>query len=234
MNSICAVFFAASLLLQSFPIVAAHSNDYIRTIVKKLLPDNPIILDAGAYNGEDAAKSAKLWPNGIVYAFEPVPQLFEQVQKNALEVPNMHCYQLALSDVTGKSKFYLSSGTSDMSSSLLKPKDHLKYHPDVFFTKTIEVDCMNLDEWAKQNNVDHIDFMWLDMQGSELMMLKAAPEILKTVKVIFTEVNLYEVYAGCPLYPEMKKWFESQGFVAAIEDLTTWVDFGDVLFVRKK
>jgi FkbM family methyltransferase len=213
--------------------VSADPNEYIRGIVKKLLPENPIILEAGAYNGGDVIKSAQMWSKGTIYAFEPMPNLFEQLKAKTKNFHNVHCYQIALSDATGTAKFYVSSGSSDMSSSLLKPKDHLKYHPDVFFTKTIEVQAFNLDEWAHQNNVDHIDFMWLDMQGSEMAMLQAAPKILKTVQVIFTEVNKFEVYAGCPTYPVMKAWFESQGFVAVIEDLDTWVDFGDVLFVRK-
>lgn len=93
---------------------------------------------------------------------------------------------------------------------------------------------MNLDEWAVQNNVDHIDFMWLDMQGAEMKMLQGAPQILKNVSVIYTEVNFYEVYAGCPTYPEYRAWLESQGFKVVYEDIKSWIDFGDVLFVRNK
>lgn len=221
------------LLVTSSTFLSADMADQVRNIINKLFSDNLIILEVGAYTGGDTVKAAKLWPKATIYAFEPVSELFSQLQSNCQHFSNVHCYSVALNDTTGKAKMYVSSGGSNMSSSLLRPKDHLKYHPDVFFTRTIEVETKNLDEWAKQNNVDHVDVMWLTMQGSEIEMLKAAPEILKTVKVIYTEVHKYEVYAGCLVYPEMKKWFESHGFIVMIEELSRWQDFGNVLFIRK-
>jgi len=222
------------LCIASSAVVYMQADTAVRFLIKNYLPENPVILDAGAHAGADTLKTREVWKGATIYAFEPMPTLFTQLKENTKNYPNIHCHQVALSDKTGRAKFYLSSGSSDCSHSLLAPKDHLKYHPDVFFERTIEVQAMNLDEWAKQNNVEHIDFMWLDMQGAEMAMLKAAPEILKTVSVIYTEVNFYEVYAGCPKYPEYRAWLESQGFVVMYEDTKRWVDFGDVLFVRKK
>ena len=212
----------------------ADTADQVRTIVKKLFPENLIILEVGAYTGGDTIKAAKLWPKATIYAFEPIPQIFDQLQANCKDFSHVHCFQRALNDATGKAKMFISSGSSFMSSSLLRPKEHLKYHPDVFFTRTIEVETSNLDEWAKQNNVDRIDLLWITMQGAEMEMLQAAPEMLKTVQAVYTEVHKYEVYAGCLLYPEMKKWFEARGFIAVVEELDRWPDFGNVLFIRKK
>ena len=206
----------------------------IKQVIKILLPENPVILEAGAHEGGDTAQMAQLWPKATLYAFEPVPTIFERLKFKTQSYSNVHAFQLALSNTTGITKFFISSGDSDCSSSLLEPKEHLKYHPTVYFKNTIEVQTMTLDEWAQKNHVDHIDFMWLDMQGSELAMLKASPKIFSTVSVIYTEVNFCEAYKGCPLYPELRAWLESQGFVVAHEDLHRWVDFGDVLFVRKK
>lgn len=208
-------------------------GDEFKDLIVLFLPENAVVLEAGAHVGSDTIEMAVLWPKATIYAFEPVPEIFNDLVQNTAYFPNVHRYPVALSDKSGRATFYVSSGDSDQAGSLLKPNDHLKYHPGVLFTKTIEVDCVNLDEWAQKNNVDHIDFMWLDMQGAELMVLKAAPKILRTVKMIVTEVNFYETYAGCPLYPEVKKWFESQGFIVATEVSSIYVDFGDVLFVRK-
>ena len=82
------------------------------------------------------------------------------------------------------------------------------------------------------NNIDHIDFMWLDMQGAEYQMLKKSKIILPTVKVIFTEVSLLQMYEDCPLYPEFRAWLESEGFEVVAEQLP-WKDMGNVLFIRK-
>lgn len=216
-----------------FTQVFSH-HDYARQLIKTYLPENPVILDAGAHDGGDTLKTRQVWPNATIYAFEPLPELFNRLKENTKNFPNIHCYPLALSDKTGRAKFYISTSGSDCSHSLLAPKDHLKYHPDVLFEKTTEVLVMNLDEWAKMNNINKIDFMWLDMQGAEMQMLQAAPEILKTVSVIYSEVNFYEVYEGCPTYPQYRAWLESQGFKVVFEDIKRWIDFGDVLFVRNK
>ena len=99
------------------------------------------------------------------------------------------------------------------------------------FEKQITVRAINLDEWAQENKIEKIDFMWLDMQGAEYKVLKAAPKVLATVSVIFTEVSLIEMYEGIPLYNQFKSWLETKGFVVAKEEIIS-PDMGNVLFVR--
>jgi len=82
-----------------------------------------------------------------------------------------------------------------------------------------------------KNNVDRIDFLWLDMQGYEPLMLQSSKKILKTVKVIYTEVNHKELYKGAILYPEFKQWLEKQGFTL-VKTCFPFEDWGDALFVR--
>jgi hypothetical protein len=65
----------------------------------------------------------------------------------------------------------------------------------------------------------------------EFNVLRASKEILPTVKVIYSEVSLLEMYEGAPLYPEYRSWLESQGFSVIDEDLR-WTDMGNVLFAR--
>ncbi len=197
-----------------------------KAIIEQFLPSNPIVLEAGAHNGTDTVELAQ-WA-GRVYAFEPVPSLFEQLIRRTYKLPNVFCCQVALSDTTGTAPFYVSSGTSDASSSLLLPKDHLLIHQTVHFNKTITVDTITLDEWADQHAVDHIDGMWLDMQGHEFAMLQASPRILKTVKVIFIEVSYQELYEGTALFPDVRAWLEQQGFVYLCEIME------NALFVRKE
>ena len=69
-----------------------------------------------------------------------------------------------------------------------------------------------IDSWAAENKVTRIDAMWLDMQGLECATLKASPVIMKTVQVLYTEVNFEETYEGCVLYDEYRDWLYSLGF----------------------
>lgn len=183
-----------------------------KKFIEGFLPKNPVILEAGAHIGVDTFEMASMWPTSTIYAFEPVPDLFKKLMRKTSHFTNVHHYQLALSNKMGTAKFFVSGGAGDASSSLLEPKEHLMYHPQITFDTVIEVETVTLDEWAGKNHIDHIDFMWLDMQGHELAMLKASPRILKTVQVIFIEVGWSEFYKGSPLFPEVNAWLVAQGF----------------------
>jgi len=202
-------------------------------LLKKYLPSNPVIIDCGAHIGSDSIELARIFPNSTIYAFEAVPAIFKNLENNTKKYKNIECYQLALSNVKGVSFMYLSSGLSDASSSLLKPTGHIKNHNEVFFNEIIDVNTVTLDEWAQSSNVNHIDFLWLDMQGFELQMLKASPDLLKTVKAIHSEVSLQDSYENESLYEEYKLWLEENGFKVAIEAIPLHADMGNVLFIKK-
>ena len=216
-------------------------------LVKKYLPDNPFIVDAGAYEGHESVLMAQLWPKGCVFSFEPVPEIFNILIRVTDKYSNIKRFPIALSSSNGSAKFYLSEepeipNIPSQSGSLRPPKEHLNYS-GTCFKRQISVPTITFDRWAEQNEIEKIDFLWLDMQGTELDMLKASPKILKTVKAIFTEVEFVEAYEGQALYKEIKSWLESEGFTMIAKDFgnpldrnnggsVTW--FGNALFVRKE
>jgi len=131
--------------------------------VRSYLPPDPVIVDAGAYNGRESKMMAEYWPQGHVHSFEPVPELYGKLEKTTQSYANITCYQKALADDNGRAKFYLSAMKYDpssvsQSSSLLPPKEHLDYAPGVLFTRSIEVETVTLDTWAKEAGVDQVDF----------------------------------------------------------------------------
>lgn len=197
------------------------------------LPGDPIIVEAGAHSGSDTIEMARFWPHGMIHAFEPMPELYRSLQARTRRKRNVTTYPLAVGDHDGTATFFVSSGASDASSSLLNPKDHLVDHTDVAFSRQIEVKVTTLDSWAAAYGIARVDFLWLDMQGFELRTLKAAPRLLATVRVIYTEVFLKESYSDVPLYPEVRAWLLEQGFRVEREELP-WIDAGNVLFVRER
>jgi FkbM family methyltransferase len=163
-----------------------------KEIIARYLPENPVILEAGAHVGTDTIEMLKVWPNAKIYAFEPVPVLFSALVNNTRVSHNILCFQLALSDNVGKSSLFVSSGSSDGSSSLLTPKEHLSIHPSVKFEEQLIIETTTIDEWASKNNLHGVDFLWLDLQGMELKVLKASPNILRSVQAIYMEVSFIE------------------------------------------
>lgn len=207
-------------------------------VIKPFIPAAPIIIEAGSFDGKDTQRLAATWPEGTIHAFEPVPELFELLKKNTTHLPNVHCYQIALSDHTGTALFYVSEkphkqGISSQAGSLHKPKDRLKWSP-IHFPRTIMVDTMTLDAWAQQYNIEKVDLLWLDMQGHELNVLKAAPHMLPCVSVIYTEVGFIEAYENQQPYEIVRDWIVAQGFDevgCTFENQQQWF-FGNILLVR--
>lgn len=195
----------------------SRGTESILNFVKPLLPENPIILEAGPYNGDDTRKIAQFWTKGKIYAFEPVPQIFALLEKKTSMLKNVVRFPFALSNKKGKQIFFISEytdnpGIAGASGSLLPPAEHTIREKDVVFTKQIAVSTQTIDLWAKENNISRIDFMWLDMQGHELNALKRATTILSSVKLIYTEVEFAKAYKDQPLFNDIKVWMESQGF----------------------
>ncbi|HVE80875.1 MAG TPA: FkbM family methyltransferase [Candidatus Dormibacteraeota bacterium] len=200
--------------------------------MKRFLPSQPVIVEAGAHIGVDTVELANVFHKGEIHAFEPVPSIYKQLVKNTQSHQNIKTHELALASQNGEADIFVSSGRSDGSSSLLKPKEHLKIHPDVKFEQKIKIKTITLDDWVKNNGISQVDFLWLDLQGLELSVLKASKETLKTVKAIYTEISLVENYENGPLYKELREWLRQQGFEIQKEAIE-WEDGGNVFFVRK-
>jgi FkbM family methyltransferase len=215
-----------------FRLMGRRSREIPKSYIKKFLPTAPIIVEAGAHIGKDTIEMAEIWPKGSIFAFEPVPFLHEQLVEKTRIANNIHCYPVALSDSTGSATMYVSSGESDGSSSLLVPKEHIVEHPNVKFTEKLQVKTITLDEWTVSERIDHVDFLWLDLQGHELAVLTASPRTLSSVFAIHTEVSLKETYNGVSLYPEFRSWLENKGFEVVRESLP-WRDMGNVLLVSR-
>ena len=100
------------------------------------------------------------------------------------------------------------------------------------------VPVTTLDAWAMEFGIPKIDVLWLDMQGAELEVLKASPQVLSGVSVISTEIEFVEAYEGQPLYQEVRAWLEEQGFqlIAGTFEFpkSPQVWFADALFVRRE
>lgn len=189
------------------------SAEYIpKPLILPYLPESSIVVDCGANDGSDTADLARLLPSATIHAFEPVPAVFDKLVQNTKGFSNVRPHRLALADRDGTAAMHISSGGTDAASSLLPPKESLALNPHIVFEETCEVPCFTLDTWAEAHDCPRVDLLWLDMQGSELAMLKAAPDTLATVSVIHLEVVSTEVYAGNPMMPEVETWLKNQGF----------------------
>jgi FkbM family methyltransferase len=206
----------------------------IQEWIKNNLNSNSIIIEAGAFDGSDTQFFCDFFPSSKIYSFEPVEELFNYCYQKLCHYNNLKLYKVALSSQTGFQSLFVSdlSGQIFASSSILKPKDHLEVHPSITFKVERIVESITLDDFCQKENIENVDFMWLDMQGAEPSVIQASLKTLTNTKFLYTEVSLIETYEGVMLYPDFKKLLIENNFEVVFEDLPH-KDMGNVLFKNK-
>src|SRR6266540_6127777 len=79
--------------------------------------------------------------------------------------------------------------------------------------RTEPIELITLDEWCAENAFEHVDFVKLDTQGSELDILRGAKRALKSVSIVQTEVEFNPMYEGQPLFGDIDRFLRDRGFV---------------------
>ena len=191
--------------------VPNYPSDYIqREIVEKnkfyeeeilkyldsFIPDNSIIFDIGANIGNHSLYWATKRNAQKIYAFEPIAETFETLNKN-IEINSMQniisTFNIGLSDKKTNAEINCYNYDNIGGTSL----------------KQAEVGTMGIKLDALDNlhlNPERIDFMKIDVEGHEIKMLKGATEIIKKY-----QPKIFIESAGTN-YNKVKEMFEALGY----------------------
>lgn len=204
-----------------------------------------IFFDIGACEGESSIRYSKLFPNATIYTFEPLPSNFELVKNNIANYKKekIHPIQLCLSDTIGETTFHVSSGNPDnadesnwnygnKSSSMLAPAKTKEVHSWLKFENEIKVNTTTLKQFCTENKITSIDFIHMDVQGAELMVLQGAQDFIQHINMIWLEVEAVELYKNQPLKNDIENFMISNGFIK-LED-TVYTTAGDQFWARKE
>lgn len=129
-----------------------------------------IVLDCGAYTGNTALYfSQKVGAAGRVYSFEAMPQTFKLLTDNvkSLGLQNVYCEQYALSDKT--EDIYFTDSPSP-GSRKLNSNDGIK------------VRGIAIDDFAAANTLNEVNFIKMDIEGSEAAALQGAKNTIRKFK----------------------------------------------------
>jgi FkbM family methyltransferase len=205
-----------------------------------------IIADIGCCEAEDSLRYSILFPNSEIYAVEPLPSNIAKCKANIerYKKSKIKLFEMALSDRKGESAFFVSEGAPEYasgeddwdygnkSSSLLKPDKVTEVFNWLKFKKEITVSTNTLLDFAKDNNLFHIDLLHLDVQGAEMLVLKGASKLMENIKVIWLEVENISLYKNQPLKKEITEFLIDRGFFVRHDGVTGVA--GDMLFVNTK
>ncbi len=158
------------------------SSLYIQTFVN----EGDTVLDIGGNIGQTALFfSRKVGNNGKVISFEPFPKTFKRFEKNLSlnkGIKNIKLEMVALGDSNEVLKMHSGNkGNSGQNRIIQQGADE----SDAF-----EVKVMTLNDYIKQNTVDKIDFIKIDVEGFEYKALSGSNEIINKHKPkLFIELN---------------------------------------------
>ena len=145
-----------------------------------------VTLDVGAHIGFYAILAAIANEHGSVFAFEPLPPVFERLQRNlalnALE--NVIALRKAAGAVDGWAPFFHVPGVIPCSSSL--SESFMSSHP---LLDSIYVSVARLDTFAREHGVATVDLVKLDTETTEPDVLVGMGPLLGSSRPdIFCEV----------------------------------------------
>lgn len=158
-------------------------KDYYKYYFIKGINKNPIIFDIGAHIGNFSLSSDIYYKDSFIHAFEPIKITFDILKSNINRLPNIKCNNMAIGDKDMINKMFYSEEEKDRSSfdigNLINRSS----------ASSQEVKVIKLSSYVEENKINHIDILKIDVEGSELNVIKGSEEILRKVGYIIIEMH---------------------------------------------
>jgi len=202
----------------------SHKNQNHSNLVSKLLGAKKLVaLDVGAQGG---FFNASIFSKKYNFFFDPVLVEPIPVEAKKLEDKNYKVISKGLWSENCKKKLYI-LGKRPGSSSMYKPNPNAlsiydfkeKDFPIFDVTDEIDIDCTTIKESLNKFNVNNLDFLKIDTQGSELEILKGMGEYFPLLMKI--EVQIIPMYKNVPSWSELVNYLEKINYMTC-----DWIEIG--------
>lgn len=156
------------------------------------LSKDDIFIDCGANVGQETIPAAEI--GAVVYAFEPNPFAFEELQEQTKSYGNVHLFNKAVWDRNTTMKLFLHENSDQdelhwsTGSSLLEEKGNVRKD------KFVEVEVIDLTEFIKKLN-KKIKVLKIDVEGSEFEILEKLieEELYNQIEHILVETHQQKI-----------------------------------------
>lgn len=138
----------------------------------------PFVIDAGANVGFATLWFLGRYPGARVHCFEPAPGNLELLRHNVGNRPDVVINAAALGRDAGRLELHLAA-----SAAMHSLKD------EGTGEGTVGVDVVNLAAYLDDANIDRVDVLKLDVEGSELDVLEGMERRLDRVHIIVGELH---------------------------------------------
>lgn len=217
--------------------VKLYKSDFNIEWIDKYLGKIPsVIVEFGSYDGGDGAFYKQTYPESKVFSIEGCEERYNIIKKYekllGIDVSNfavceydgfIEFYSVKDPNVMDHKDNYGSSGSINQRTDLYKKKfSHISEQ------KSKKVPCIRLDTFCKSKNIEHIDFLHVDVEGAEHRVIKGFGDIRPSI--LWMETYLGKEYYGENAYitSDLHKMVIDMGY-EIVENTDT-----DTLYILKK
>lgn len=191
------------------------------------------VLHLGANTGQEAEAYQAQGITNVIWV-EALPDVFAGLVTHLDKFPTHRALLACVSDVDYQEFDFHVASNGGQSSSLLEFGTHAREHPTVKYVDHIKIQTIRVDTLLKKFNqtVGPDWFLNIDLQGAELLALRGMGELINQFKYAYIEVNMRELYKGCPLVDEIDAYLAAYGFQGIV---TKWTGagWGDRFYVKE-
>jgi FkbM family methyltransferase len=157
-----------------------HQFNELSWYSEYLTKDDKVILDLGGNIGLFAIHATP-WASKII-TVEPTPSHFELNRQLTNKFSQIERLQAAISNTTGQTTFYTFSSNTTMNSLINRGGS------------SFEIDCITIPDLIEKLKLDYVNFIKLDIEGSEVIALndtiiEALSNKVGKILIEFHEVN---------------------------------------------
>lgn len=177
------------------------------------------VLDVGANVGSWSLMAAEMFPDATIYALEVVPATAATLQARAAPHGRIKCFNLGLAAHNGtlSLRYHPSAST------------HATFtdYPHTWTGERIECPVMRGDDFLDREGIGEVDFLKLDVEGAEHLVLQGLESHLQNGRLRFVQfeygrVNILTHF----LLRDFYQLFRSYGYVVG-KIYPDYVDFRD-------
>ena len=173
---------------------------------------NGIYVDVGEYDGIDINNTLyfEKYNNWTGINIEPIKKIFDNLVINRPNNINLNC---AVCNNDGETDFFCNTGHTEMISGIKHTMDvrHLQrteYENNIMgsTTEIIKVNTQKLETIFDQNNITHVNYLSIDVEGAEFEVIKSINFDKVFIDVIGFENNYTDVSVPIVKYLENKNF----------------------------
>ncbi|MFN3307176.1 MAG: class I SAM-dependent methyltransferase, partial [Candidatus Kapaibacteriota bacterium] len=166
------------------------NGEYLSVI--SLIKNGDTVFDIGANQGNWSKFLLKQKENVKLYLFEPIPDLLFNLVTQFKDFKNIKIYPFALSDKEEIVNFYYYKQIPSLST--LHRRDFEVEKKLALVPETFKTYTKTLDVFVKEVNVEHINYMKIDTEGSECHIIRGAEGLLRNQKIDFLQFEYGGTY----------------------------------------